>query len=426
MDQDLHIAELSEIKAAVDYNRQLLEKIRGSMVEYECDELSQANLENDICEMLAHRKEPNMLERTRVLMGYSAEGKPLYKRIAGRTQDDRNDAIVRAYIQSGRIWEFIRKAGYEVHETESHASTEFSEYAWDYYKRYKEGTLAENSKVRMISTIKTLSKFFAGKSIESITTADVQDFMNSRAADGVASTTINDNVKLLRQILSSAIEDGIRLDNPAKSSRLSNGGKQTDGTQAIPIDQFKRIVDGLSKVKDAIVQMALAILCYTGVRREEMLGLQWEDVDFDKKQLHIQRAVTYPKGAPLVKEPKTKAGNRIIPMPDALIRILKPNRKESGYIVADGRENPLSDYELKRLHQELQKATNISGVTCKMFRTTFATVMAATGKIDPKKLQAIMGHEKIQTTLDIYAKHEKALLNINRNALAEFFDDVAV
>lgn len=424
MELKMLIDQVRELQNLVSTNKKMLEMMQRNMIEYGCGEIPPPNLENYIEESGdCSRKGHGMsYERTRVLMGYNHDGKPLYKKVVGRTQDERNDAIVRAYIQSGRIWNFIRPMGFTpALVPENEAKHDFSEYAWEYYRRYKEPKLAENSKVRTVSSLNTLCKFFEGKNIEDITTSDVQDYMNSRAADGKSSTTINDNIKMLRQIFVSAIEDGIRLDNPAKSSRLSNAGKVTEGTEALSYDVFKRIVSEIPMISDIQTKISLAFLCYTGLRREELFGIRWEDISFKDKQIHIQRAVTYPKGSPILKEPKTKAGNRFIPLSDALLQIIAPYRKQQGIIISNDQGQLLTDSDAKNLLDSIREIIGLPDVTCKTFRTTFATIMAATGKIEPKKLQAIMGHEKIQTTLDIYAKIEKSLLNVNRNALEDFF-----
>lgn len=86
-------------------------------------------------------------ERPRVKIGTDTNGKPKYTRISGKTQDERNDNIVKAYVNSGRILEFIPQwalqpasaAAQPIPEEPVKELHPFTPYAQAYYSRYKEG-----------------------------------------------------------------------------------------------------------------------------------------------------------------------------------------------------------------------------------------------------------------------------------------------
>ena len=71
------------------------------------------------------------------------------------------------------------------------------------------------------------------------------------------------------------------------------------------------------------MELILAIELSMGLRRGELLGLQWGDIDWEKKQVHIRRSRVVVKGKSVIKEPKTAAGIRVIDMPDQLVQKLK-------------------------------------------------------------------------------------------------------
>ena len=71
-----------------------------------------------------------------------------------------------------------------------------------------------------------------------------------------------------------------------------------------------------------------------GLRRSELLGLQWGDFDFEKKLLHIQRAVTQTKGGILIDKPKTKTSILAIPISDFIIAILEKMEQTGFYVIA--------------------------------------------------------------------------------------------
>ena len=356
-----------------------------------------------------------VLHRQRICIGYNDDGSPITKQVSGHSEIDLADKIVRAMLNSERRSEFIRL------EEKKQSRTDFCKYAWDCYQMYKEKTLAANSKVRERSALNNLCRYFDGRHIEELTDRDVQAWMNDRVEDGVASATINDQLKTLRWIFKCAIEDELIDKNPAKSSRLKNCGYDSEGTQALSLDEVKRLSKLLPAIADRRIQLALALFLYTGMRREEVLGLMWEDIDFDGKILHVQRAVTYPVGVPVVKTPKTKKGNRIIPLCDELSGILGKHRRTSGYVVTDDNGGLFkTDTAYRRFYNGVKKTMKLD-VSALVFRSSYATMMISAG-VDPKTVQAIMGHEKSQTTMDIYAKLNQDQVVNCRNQLSNYLN----
>lgn len=361
-------------------------------------------------------------ERIRVHTGYTKSGAPIYTRVGGKTQDERNAAIVLALYNSGRIWEIIPRPVSDqavVVPAVSKQRTDFKSYAWAFYRRYKEPKLAENSKVFFTTALNKLCLRFSEYAVEEITVNDIQDWMNERARDGVSRKTINDQRKVISSVLKSAMEDGLIEKNPAVSSRLNNPGRETEGTIPLSLKRFREIISIIPEINEPSKQMLLCLYCLTGMRREEVLGLRWEDIDFETRQIHVQRALAYPKGMPCLKPPKSKAGNRFIPLPDLLLNILTLHRKSSGYVIAKEDGEPLNEKQYQSAFAELQRDYNLRDVNALVFRSTFATMLAAAG-MEPKTLQSIMGHSKIAVTMDVYAKLEKTRLDANRNTLSDF------
>lgn len=356
-----------------------------------------------------------VLHRQRVCIGYNDDGSPITKQISGHSEIDLADKIVKAMLKSERRSEFIQS------EQKKQSRTDFAEYARNCYTTYKEKTLSANSQIREKSSLNQLCRFFEGKYIEDLTDKNVQEWINDRAEDGVTSTTINDQWKVLKWILNCAVDDNLIDKNPAKSKRVKNSGNDSEGTQALPLEEIKRLKKLLPTITDNRIQLALALFLYTGMRREEVLGLMWEDIDFDSNTLHVQRAVTYPVGVPVVKTPKTKAGNRIIPLSDDLTDILRKHRQTSGYVVTDGNGGLFkTDNAYRRFYDRVKAAMDLD-VSALIFRRTFATMMISAG-VDPKTVQAIMGHEKSQTTMDIYAKVNHEQLLGCRNKLSDYLN----
>ena len=93
---------------------------------------------------------------------------------------------------------------------------------------------------------------------------------------------------------------------------------------------------------------------YTGLRFEEILGLQWEDFNLETREIKIQRAVVHPtRNQPIVKLPKTKASVRTIPLADKLLEHLTPFEGE-GFVL--GGEKPLTYQQKKRSFEKARDA----------------------------------------------------------------------
>ena len=91
--------------------------------------------------------------------------------------------------------------------------------------------------------------------------------------------------------------------------------------------------------------------------------------------------------------------------------------RQSTYTKEDG--EPFNEKQYQTAFAELQRDYNLHDVNALVFRSTFATMLAAAG-MEPKTLQSIMGHSKIAVTMDVYAKLEKTRLDANRNTLSDF------
>jgi integrase len=148
----------------------------------------------------------------------------------------------------------------------------------------------------------------------------------------------------------------------------------------------------------------------TGMRKGEILALQWKDIDFETDTIRVTKSVSHSGDRPSIKQPKTEAGNRVVPLLAPLKDKLQtvPKHKQTDYIISDNGKEPLSNSRYCTLMSHYQKET---GVTCTahQLRHSFATI-AFEADLDPKTVQEILGHKQLSTTMDIYTSfREKAL-----------------
>ena len=160
----------------------------------------------------------------------------------------------------------------------------------------------------------------------------------------------------------------------------------------------------------------------TGLRRGELLALRWDDLNIRTGELHINKQV-YPVGGKLItSEPKTKAANRTIILPPAMVEVLLEYRKGVfSDLMFPSRIKPDQPIDPGYVRKRLQVILERSG--CKRIRFhdlrhTFATISLEHG-MDIKTLSAIIGHISSRTTLNIYTHitsemQENAAVNIDQ------------
>jgi integrase len=148
----------------------------------------------------------------------------------------------------------------------------------------------------------------------------------------------------------------------------------------------------------------------SGLRVGELLGLQWDDVDFDKNVIHIRRSVVKQRIGP----PKTEASQKPIPMDAELANSLwlwkqeTPYNAPSDWVYASPPKNgrqpywPNSIYRvyIKRAAERIGLKKQIGWHT---FRRTFGTILNANGE-NPKVIQELLRHANLRVTMDTYVQ----------------------
>ena len=230
--------------------------------------------------------------------------------------------------------------------------------------------------------------------LDEITPDEIQAFFNTKMH--LCRSTVQKMKIVLHQVFQSAIEDGYVQQNPAASTRLTIS-KRVNKRNALSLGELGDIVQQLPLLSESD-RLFILLPIYTGIRRSEMLGLRWSDVDFITKEIHVQRSVTYAGNQPVIGPPKSKAGYRLIPLLPELETALQDVLSRGEFII--GGDRPITEQTYQRTWERINRTINLHGATAHVFRHTFATIAAPF--LDIKTLQSIMGHADIETTLDRY------------------------
>jgi len=364
--------------------------------------ISRTNLDNSTADRAMSEGENGMAKyRQRVMISKNDDGTPVYQWVQGNTLNELNDRIVQVYVQCGRIWEFMENPFSVVPQK---ASITLKDYVDKWMTTYKMPKLKPTSLTTYEKWLNAhILPVFGKRSVDSITTDDIQQFLNERKDMSAKSLTMMRN--LMGEIFKDAVEDGLIEKDPTSSRRLIIPSEKVTIREALPLADFKDILVNLPKLPDEERRL-LALLMLTGMRRGEVLGLHWEDIDLEKELIHVQWNVTHPQtNQPHIGTPKTQSGIRDIPLNPMLKELLAP-MQTSGFII--GGEEPVTLKHYTNTWNRISKKIDLHGATAHVFRHSYLTYAAGESS-DIKSLQKIAGHSDIRMTMNryVHAQPEK-------------------
>lgn len=234
--------------------------------------------------------------------------------------------------------------------------------------------------------------------MEEITRGTIQDFLNDKSE--YARKTIREMLMVLGMVLECAVEDGIISRNPARSNLLEIPSTRKKIRVPLTEEQMTDIITHMKDLKQEQDRLYIGLLLFTGMRRSEVLGLQWQDIDLQHRIIHICRGVTFKGNKPVVSSPKTSAGVRTVPIAESLYEMLRTGGEKEHFLIgASGKS--VSQQIVKRMWERISRTINVYGKTPHSFRHSFTTLAWRNG-MDEKLLQQIGGWADRRTMQNIY------------------------
>ena len=217
---------------------------------------------------------------------------------------------------------------------------------------------------------------------------------------GLAPKTVRNIHQMIGSAYNLAMEQKLVTRNPADGCALPKAEHKE--MQTLPVEQLTSF---LREAKDSGVFALYYIDLTTGLRRGELLGLKWSDIDLEKGDLRVQRQIGRIDGKIIEMPLKTKNVYRSLPLSTDAIDVLMQQRRKTGnseWVFPSPTGGLLSpDSVLHMLHRVLKRA-GLPKVRFHDLRHTFATLALQNG-VDIKTVSGMLGHFSAGFTLDTYA-----------------------
>ncbi|MDX3576470.1 site-specific integrase [Streptomyces sp. FL07-04A] len=259
-----------------------------------------------------------------------------------------------------------------------------------------------------------LLPYLGKKPLAKLTPAQVRTFMATLKREKVGASTRFEVLRVLRNGLNAAMREELLTRNVALLVDMPKVSKDK-GTAW----NAREAITFLRSARAHRLYAAGVLVLVLGLRRGEILGLRWQDVDFEAGQFTPVKQVQRVKGVGLVlKDLKTESSQAVLPLPEFCARALEERRElqelerkiagehwaqEEGHdlIFSSEHGGMIDPMGFSRTFDRLVKRASVRRITVRLARHTCGTLLAFL-KVHPKVAQAILRHSQISMTMDVY------------------------
>ncbi len=339
-----------------------------------------------------------------------ADGLYEYKANVGKTVDGKS--IRKSFYSSISLADAKQKAeNYKINQKaidivgrvtqETAPDVTFRVWAIKWLEVYKKPNVSENTYITTYqgTVLNHLIPYFGASQLKNIRQIDVQDFLSKKSAE--CSDSLLHKIKLcLCGIYETAIENDVCYKNPAKNATYTSRVKKHE----------KHVYsDGqIMKAKSYFINdfFDVYFLLETGLRRGELLGLMWKDINFTDKTIRIDRSVAEKKGGGIEIRPPKWDSYRTIPVPQKLIELLDKWPRKSIYVFPNVDNNVQEPRQWSRkLERHMKSMVKncycMIELTAHELRHTRGTQLRRNG-VDIYTIQKLLGHKDINVTAQVY------------------------
>lgn len=286
---------------------------------------------------------------------------------------------------------------------------------------------------------KYITGYFHGAILQEITPIQIQEYLQDlrdthykKKKKPLSQKYLHHQYGALLNIFEYAERNKMITENPMKYVEAPRMKKKP--VDALSDEQAKAFFE---KAKNCPIdlQCILTMLITTGLRRGELVGLKWKDIDVSAGVLHVERGVSYTHGSGVVvSTPKTSSSIRDVPLMPATVDVIErymedTKKKNPSSIIKDAylfhRSDdifrPIDPNAITRRVKRFMKNNGLPDLSPHDLRHSCATLLLAQGA-DVKSVQQILGHSDASTTLNFYVRADINQMRAATDKMAAAFD----
>ena len=338
----------------------------------------------------------------RIVVSYDEKGLPKTKNVTAKTKTECLEKLEKLKAEVGAT---VKKCTPDM---------TFGEWMDFWYQTYCKNTLKEYTQETYEQRIyKQIIPKIGHHPLNKVTTGTLEKFYAHLKADGrltrrerfgpgLANSVIRSIHAHCRAALDKAVAEKLIRQNPAIGCKLPP--KKSAEVKILTPEAMQKLL--YQAQIEGFYEMFMLDLA-TGLRRGEIVGLQWKDIDFERGTLSVTKQVRYVKGELKIEPPKTKASNRSIILPPPILEMLAEYKKTVNSIwlfpsPVKKEDVPREPSSCRKALARILKRAGCEHVPFHAMRHTFASNAFHYG-MDVKTLASTIGHESVETTLNVYA-----------------------
>ena len=248
------------------------------------------------------------------------------------------------------------------------------------------------------------------KRLEKLTTADVRAFLKAQRDNGTSAHKMQAMHAILRTALQNAMREDLVARNVAALVRVPQAGPRE--FRPWSVDEAVTFLDAARRHP---LHAAFVLVIALGLRRGEVLGISWEDVDLENGTVRVRQQLQRIAGELQLTDVKTRRSGRMVPLPDLCVRALRKRKaeqaadrlaagerwQETGLVFTTKHGTPVEPRNLARVFDLLCERSEVRRIRLHDTRHTCASLLAAAGT-HPRTIMAILGHSQIGVTMNVY------------------------
>lgn len=269
------------------------------------------------------------------------------------------------------------------------------------------------------------------KKLSRLAVRDVRIMVDDMRREGMSPRMVQWVHSTLRVALQHAFAEDLVTRNVAKGVRIATPDKVTT-IEPFTVEEAREF---LRKSRDHRLYALWATVLLLGLRRSEVCGLHWSDVDLSKGTLRISRGLQRAGGVLQELPTKTRRSRRTIPLPPFLVQVLVDHRdrqekekavarhwQDTPYVFTSTVGTPLEPRTLTRTFHALCVRLGLRRVRLHDLRHSCVSLLLALG-VSPRVVMEIVGHSAIEMTMNVYGHvsldNQRAALDLLHAQLAE-------